>query len=181
MPWGSDAQSRQSKPPVFIDISPGLTSPRVLNVHDMPSSDGPDTVGNSNLYYKTEDICDMMREIRTLIADGERVIEKRKQWNHTWFPATIYGCLLGYPVVFWSDSIDSDRTCLPHGAKVWDVEWTDGEARRPVYSFCVPHSLMTSNLKAYLQRWTDSIFDRTLPHQNYYLLQSLSTFDNVML
>ncbi|OQV13818.1 hypothetical protein BV898_11929 [Hypsibius exemplaris] len=177
MPWGPDPASRQNKPPLIMDISPGLAAPRLLNAHDLPHTEGPDnaisTVGNSRLYYMTSEICDMMTEIRQLIADGERVIEKRRQWHSCWCPATIWGCLMGLPVVFWSDSESEKRTCLSDQAdSLWEVEWIDGEARLPVYSFLIPHSLMTASLKAFLQRWTDSIFDRHLPHQSFYMLQT---------
>lgn len=91
--------------------SPNLVSPRFLNAHDLPD-DGSDTRSNSNLFFMTEDIVDMMREIRTLIADGERVIEKQKRWTHTWCPRTIFDCLSGNPIVFWSDTEGRNMSLL---------------------------------------------------------------------
>ena len=116
----------------------------------------------------TEDVVEMIREIRTLIADGERVIEKQKRWSHTWCPRTIFDCLSGNPVVFWSDT--DGRTLPLERDGLWKVQWIDGEARRPVYSFYVPHACLTPAVKNYIQQWTDRIYDRSLPHQNYFLL-----------
>lgn len=179
MPWSNDPVAAPIKPPIFVDISPGLSRPRLLNPHELPDN-CPDTVGNSNLFYMTSDIVDMMREVRNLIADGERVIEKRPKWSQSWCTHTIYGCLLGYPVVLWSDS-DTGVYCLKKDSKVWRIEWIDGESRGALYSFWVPEQVMNGNLKSFLQQWIDRIFDRSLPHQNYYMLQTLQTFGSVMM
>lgn len=178
MPWGSDVPI-SVKTPIFVDISPSLPAPRLLNPHGLPDN-LPDTICNSSLFYMTEDIVSMMREVRNLVGDGERVIDKRRKWSHSWCTHTVYGCLLGYPVVIWSDS-DTREYCLKKDSKIWLIEWIDGESSRAIYSFWVPDSVMNGNLKTYLQQWTDRIFDRSLPHQNYYMLQTLQTFGTVMM
>ncbi|XP_055335398.1 UPF0739 protein C1orf74 homolog [Paramacrobiotus metropolitanus] len=179
MPWGSHVTTRRLRPPIFVDISPGLSKPRLMNPQDLPNS-SPDVVANSHLFFMTLDITDMMRDIRGMVAMGERVIEKRNQWSRQWCVPTVYGCLLGYPVVLWSNSEEANY-CLQKDTKVWKIEWIDGECRRPLYSFFVPDVVMNSSLKIHIQQWTDRIFDRNLPHQNYYMLQTLQTFETVIL
>uniref|UniRef100_A0A3Q3N5W4 Zgc:112163 n=1 Tax=Mastacembelus armatus TaxID=205130 RepID=A0A3Q3N5W4_9TELE len=133
----------------------------------------------AELKCMTQDLLLLLREFEQL-REAEKPLyvgEKCKEWNL----CTVFGLLLGYPVIYWFDQTESFENCLsmtPLMVTAAAAVWQAGEVghRCTLYSFSVP-ALLHEETRSNLEYWRFCLQER---FQQQNVLQDLTICQNTV-
>jgi len=99
-------------------------------------------------------------KLKTWSTDDAFTLELSPDVNRT----TVFGLLLGYPIVYWYSNVTSADNCLSQvPLRVFRISAIDSTANgQPtvVYSFTVPEQLY-SHCKSFIDNWQKRLFTLT--------------------
>lgn len=152
----------------FIDVSKCLCAPSVITKSSKES-------------LVIQKCLDELRQQLSLVKPNE-ILSINLDLDLTCFP-TVFGLLIGYPVVYWYDRSESDENCLAGlELDVFQVGLVNSSREKtcfgdPTISFSIPSCVaLDEAVRVRLETWR-----KTIPDLGFEIIHFVKSLDNVIL